>query len=310
MLDLNEVNQWKNNGYVIKSNIIENNLITKSIEFLKSTDCENMFVNEFGSNNNQLEFPTGFIIDKITINQNIIKCVKQLLNTDDILLAQSDAWRKTDKNSLNSDQRMHMDYGNNTFLHPSDWNMPETVAIIIYFSDINDTGGGTAIVPRQNDDDELYKAPYVNMPGYGNLKFYNNKSQAEEYLSKFNGIGKFRNKLYDREIITKPKEGDILFYRLDTWHRGTPLFKGKARYVMNLLFKKKECYWINYWNIGLTRKMYDGFLEKMFTEMTPEQRSVLGVPKPGDKYWTLEKLEYLKARYPNINIQPYKLYIN
>ena len=79
---------------------------------------------------------------------------------------------------------------------------------------------------------------------------------------------------------------------------------------MNLLFKKKECYWINYWNIGLTRKMYDGFLEKMFTEMTPEQRSVLGVPKPGDKYWTLEKLEYLKARYPNINIQPYKLYIN
>ena len=77
---------------------------------------------------------------------------KQLLNTDDILLAQSDAWRKTDKNSLNSDQRMHMDYGNNTFLHPSDWNMPEAVAIIIYFSDINDTGGGTAIIPRQNDD--------------------------------------------------------------------------------------------------------------------------------------------------------------
>tara|TARA_Y100000991_G_C21948637_1_gene338655 strand:- start:497 stop:1429 length:933 start_codon:yes stop_codon:yes gene_type:complete len=310
MLDLNEVNQWKNNGYVIKSNIIENDLITKSIEFLKSTKCENMFVNEFGSNNNQLEFPTGFIIDKITINQNIIKCVKQLLNTDDILLAQSDAWRKTDKNSLNSDQRMHMDYGNNTFLHPSDWHIPEAVAIIIYFSDINDTGGGTAIVPKQKDDDELYKPPYVNMPGYGNLKFYNNKSQAEEYLSKFNGVGKFRNKLYDREIITTPKEGDILFYRLDTWHRGTPLLKGKIRYVMNLLFKKKECNWINYWNVGLTKKMYNGFLEKMFTEMTPEQRSVLGVPKPGDKYWTLEKLEYLKARYPNINIHPYKLNIN
>ena len=31
--------------------------------------------------------------------------------------------------------------GNNTFLHPPSWDRPDAVAVIIYFSDINITGG-------------------------------------------------------------------------------------------------------------------------------------------------------------------------
>ena len=62
---------------------------------------------------------------------------------------------------------MHMDYGNNTFLHPADWYSPETVAIIIYLSDTNLTEGGTAVVPRIDNNDELYQFPYINMPGLG-----------------------------------------------------------------------------------------------------------------------------------------------
>lgn len=47
---------------------------------------------------------------------------------------------------------MHMDYGNNM------WSMPlegpaEAVAAIVYYSDTKDTGGGTAIVPRQSKVD-------------------------------------------------------------------------------------------------------------------------------------------------------------
>ena len=51
--------------------------------------------------------------------------------------------------------------------------------------------------------------------------------------------------------------------------------------------------------------MYYGFVEKLITEMSPEQRSVIGIPKPGDKYWNETKIQNLKARYPNINVSPY-----
>ena len=62
---------------------------------------------------------------------------------------------------------------------------------------------------------------------------------------------------------------------------------------MNLLWKKKECTWINTWNPGWTKKMYYGNVEDLFTNLTPLQRSLLGVPMPGDKYWTIQKIELL-----------------
>ena len=68
---------------------------------------------------------------------------------------------------------------------------------------------------------------------------------------------------------------------------------------------KKECFWINCWNPGWTKKMYYGSLEKLFSNMTPIQRSILGVPLPGDKYWNIKKINILKMRYPNIDIEPY-----
>ena len=74
---------------------------------------------------------------------------------------------------------------------------------------------------------------------------------------------------------------------------------------MNLLWKKKECYWINTWNPGWTKKMYYGQLEKMFEEMSPLQRSLFGVPIPGDKYWTFENIQLLRQRYLNIDVNPY-----
>ena len=113
------------------------------------------------------------------------------------------------------------------------------------------------------------------------------------------------NSFVQRQVEANGKKGDILFYRYDVWHRGTSVIPGKSRYVMNLLFKKKECYWINCWNPGFTKWMYYGFIEKLITEMSPEQRSVIGIPKPGNRYWNESKIHNLKARYPNININPY-----
>ena len=94
MLNLSEINEWKENGYCLVKNLIDKNLMNKCIKFVnsrfydKETACK-----DFGSNG-EFDFPTGKIIDYLSINKNIIKCVKQLLNYENILLIQSDAWGK------------------------------------------------------------------------------------------------------------------------------------------------------------------------------------------------------------------------
>lgn len=310
MLSKDNISKWKNNGYCIADNIIPVNLLNECVNKIKQLyQDKELICRDFGSDG-KLDFPTGICIDYVSLNENLLNCVQQLLGTKEILLCQCDTWCKKGSNVLteqsNNDQRMHMDYGNNTFLHPSDWNNPESVAIIIYLSDVNETSGGTAVVPRIDDNDELYKSPYINMPGLCGDKFINNKKDAELYYKEKNiEVFDFRKKLYEREMRLVPKLGDILFYRLDVWHRGTPVNKGKVRFVMNLLFKKKECYWINQWNSGWTKKMYYGSIEELFVKLSPYQRSILGVPLPGDKYWDIEKINYLKYRYPNIDINPY-----
>lgn len=305
-----EINNWKEKGYTVIKNLFHKKTIGKCVSFLNNKfNNINNTNNDFGSNG-ELEFPSGEIIDKITINEKLIQIVQKLLDSENILLVQSDTWSKSgeinNNSQSNKDQRMHMDYGNNTFLHPSPWNTPEAVAAIVYFSDTTETHGGTAIVPKKDKHDELYQFPYINMPGQNKYPFFNNKKFAEEYFKKNHiEIYNFRQKLYNREIIPEYLTGDVLFYRLDVWHRGTPVRPNKIRNVMNLLWKKKECYWINTWNPGWTKKMYYSQLEKMFEEMSPLQRSLFGVPLPGDKYWTLENIQLLKYRYLNIDVKPY-----
>ena len=313
-MSIENLEKWKKEGYFIISDLIPKNMILESEKLMKKLyENKELSVKDFGSQG-KLEFPSNTIIDNIVINENVIKCVQKLLNENEILLIQADAWGKKGNddfsNSSNNDQRMHMDYGNNTFLHPSEWNNPECVAMIIYLSNTNKTQGGTSIVPRKGSNDELYKFPYKNMPGISNNPFVNDKKKSENYF-KSNEIEvyNFRKKLYEREIITKPNIGDILFYRTDVWHRGTPVKKGEIRFVINLLWKKKKCYWINTWNPGWTKNMYYGYVEELFTNMSPLQRSILGVPLPNDDYWDEEKINLLKMRYPKIDINPYLKYI-
>ena len=310
MLSSNQIDKWRNQGYLIVRDFFNKKLMNNCVELMNSEyyDAESAS-KDFGSKG-KLEFPSNTILDWISVDSDLIKCVKQLLNCYEILLIQSDAWGKagkeTDTEFSNNDQRMHMDYGNNTFLHPSSWSNPESVAAIVYFSDTNETGGKTAVVPRQGNYDELYQYPYINMPGQNKYKFYNDKTHSEEYFKKnYPDIYNFRKKLYNREILADTNKGDILFYRLDTWHRGTPVKKGKVRNVMNLLWKKKDCFWINNWNPGFSKKMYYGYLENFISLLTPDQRGTLGFPLPGDKYWNRENIKLLQFRYPNINILPY-----
>ena len=188
MLSIIEINQWREKGYVVVKNLLDKEILSNSIEFLHTLyNSKELSIRDFGSDG-KLEFPSDTVLDYLSMDENVIRCVQQLLGCIEISLLQCDTWGKKGSTDFseqsNNDQRMHMDYGNNMFLHPSNWDTPEAVAAIIYLSDVNKTEGGTAVVPKTDNTYKLYKFPYANMPGINNNIFINNKQDAEDYFYK------------------------------------------------------------------------------------------------------------------------------
>lgn len=319
-LSSNQIKQWKENGYLLIDGLLEEDIFEKAKNKLyslyphyDSIDKTNTIANsqDFGSNG-YLEFPCVYQeINDVTISNNIIYACEQLLD-EEVRLLQSDAWSKYggDKNSNpknNRDQRIHVDYPNNTLVHPSSWDTPDAVAIIVYFNDHKKVGGGTAVVPKENTNDLNYKWPLIANPGVAGLPWLNDKESIEAILEKdYPDVYQFRKELYKKEKKVAYNPGTVLFYRHDIWHRGTPVNLGQVRHVINLGYRRESCDWLTTWNPGWARPMYHEtfFLEKMIAQMTVKQRNILGFPKPGHKYWNQKTLEAVTKRYGPFGFDP------
>ena len=201
-------------------------------------------------------------LNDLALHPRITQGVRELLGlaqNEVPLLSQAECWVKRDADAnpnlpmefVNTDQRMHCDYPNHYLTHPPPWDQPEAVAMIVYLDDGEECGGPTAYVSREGETDEAYAYPYVHMPGVGDIPWLNDRTCAEAYLKENHpASNEFRKKLYEREQYVRYKVGTVLIYRLDLWHRGTPLHPNKDRAVVNLLFKRSEAKHITSWHRG------------------------------------------------------------
>ena len=305
MLSNSQIQTWKEEGAVIcqlPASVVDPALTWLNVNFtLDQIDRNHM---DFGTPDRKFEFPT-FIdpIDDLVLSEPLILAAQKLLGTHDVRLIQADLWPKIGvadelhEAQANTDQRMHMDYGNNTVLHPQ-WDTPDVVAAVVYYDDCDETGGGTAYVPRHGVDDPVYQPPYVNMPGQAGNPFFNDRAAVESWFKENDpNVYELRQQLYEREKVVQFKPGTILFYRHDLWHRGRPLVAGKLRRVHNLAWKRADARGVSHWNEGFARKSYYGNVESIIGRSTPLQRSVLDFPLPGDDYWSIERLKNVEARF-------------
>ena len=305
MLTKDQVNIWKHQGAFVMQ--LPGEVINPSLNWLNNNftldqvDPDHL---DFGSPGRKFEFPTSVKpLDNLVLNEYLIFAVQQLLDITDVRLLQADLWPKigieadTHEAQANTDQRMHMDYGNNTVLHP-DWQSPEAVAAIIYYDNGEETAGGTAFVPRQGDADPVYQPPFIHMPGQAGKPFFNDRQTVEHWFEKNDADAhKLRSALYAREQLVNFKPGTILFYRHDLWHRGTPVTPGKLRRVHNLAWRRADARGWSNWNEGWARQSYYGRVESIIGRSTPLQRSLLDFPMPGDSYWTPQRIDHVEARF-------------
>jgi hypothetical protein len=269
-----EIVKWKTDGSVVVRKPIP---VPEQVEIMKNiyTKFTIDTINHDFGNDGATTFPCKYnAINKVALDDFFIRAAQELLETYDVMLIQSVAWAKYGEKGNNSDQRMHMDYGNNSLSHPPPFDSPEVVAFILYYSDTSIVGGGTRFVPRLPDkDDRWYRAPYIHMPGQAGIPFENDKNRAENMLSKRNI---HREELYRREKCPVFHVGDVLVYRHDVYHRGTPVKKNCIRYVHNIAYKKRDCTWIYTWT-NFAQKMYYGYMEQFILTLNPVQLYVLGM---------------------------------
>ncbi|NRA04541.1 MAG: phytanoyl-CoA dioxygenase family protein [Myxococcales bacterium] len=319
-----QVSAWREQGFVLVDGVFPDSLLRRACEaaassFPDADTPEAEVVNDFGSSG-VLEFPAEApAVNQLTLHPRVLNAVGQLLGSEvvDLRLTQSDLWAKYGRAAKpggdrdNSDQRMHTDYPNHTLTHPPPWYEPEAVELILYLSDVDDCGGATALVPRTGSDDPAYVWPISNMPGVGDLEWINDRSAAEAALrDRAPEIAHFRDThLYPREVRARFRVGSVLFYRHDTWHRGTPLHRGSRRFAQNMTFRKSGSEWISVLQRGWAWAMYrrSGVMEKLLANASVEQRCVLGFPGPGHPYWTPATLAAVAARFGplGMDLTPY-----
>jgi hypothetical protein len=322
VLTKDQVESWRERGFCLVDGIFPPFLLSAVCDIAHEQYPDNGCVvqAEFGATTEEsrsMIFPTlpegKTKLNEIPLNTRLINACHQLLLTKDIRLCQSELWHKRgtaqqayDRDE-NTDQRIHIDAWNHYITAPPQWDAPEAVSIIVYYDDHDKKGGETAVVPRKGPLDAAYhiidgdENPLLLTPGgRSDLPWFNDRTYVEKWFEeKHPYIHKFRQGLYEREAKAAYKTGTVLFYRMDTWHRGTPLFEGQVRRTHNLVYKKADCEWHNSWNAGCAKDMYTRrqVVERMLCKCTENQRNVLGYPPASSSYWTAYTKALTDQRY-------------
>ncbi|MEL6981485.1 MAG: hypothetical protein AAFO29_03580 [Actinomycetota bacterium] len=313
-----QVASWRHSGFVLVDGLLPEELVAEVVDLGRGRfpEPDSPGADDFRHFGSALVFPAAeSAFDRATLHPRLLAAVGQLLDqpVSDLRLTQSTLWPKYGRapdgpeRGGNDDQRIHVDYPNHMLVHPTPWDRPAAVEVIVYYSDHGHSGGSTAVVPRQGPEDPLYPWPIVGSPGIGPLPWIDARSEAEDYLADHRPeLASFRSQLYRREVHTRFRPGTVLLYRHDTWHRGTPLLPGARRLAQNLTFRRADATWIETLHRGWSWSMYrpDQYVERFVAELSVDQRSVLGVPPPGHPYWCPATVEAMTARYGAFGFDP------
>lgn len=224
-----------------------------------------------------LPYQASVEMNLISLHPQLIALAKKLLGVDRVELYQSHTWAKY-TGEADYDQAFHCDFGNHTLTVPADESSARTVNFVIYVSDVTDDVGALHYVAKQDAAEVL---------GTGAITATLEQQSA----------------LKTRQRSAAGPAGSVLAYGIDTFHRGTNLTKPDGyRYTMTVSFKAAGNSQIGFhvWQFSPERPWH-----LIFAKATPEQLNCLGIPLPGDPFWTPRTLALTQARWPDWNMSAY-----
>tara|TARA_E500000331_G_scaffold301456_2_gene302882 strand:- start:2920 stop:3834 length:915 start_codon:yes stop_codon:yes gene_type:complete len=229
-------------------------------------------------NIDSLPYAASPAINLISLHPELIAFAHGLLEVDQVHLYQCHTWAKF-TGEADYDQEFHCDFYNHTLTVPGDLPQQRTVDFILYITDVHDDLGALHYVTKPDarqviGEDTVYLKPELQMA------------------------------LKKKERSGAGFSGTLLAHSIDTFHRGTNLTRPEGRrYTMTAGYKRAGNDHIGF-HVWQSRGA-PGF-DVFFEHATPEQLFCLGVPLPGDPFWTERTLRLSQVRWPDWDISEYR----
>ncbi len=225
----------------------------------------------------QFPYP-GARLNAITLHPDLIAFAQRMAAGTPMYCEQSHLAFKRKGQPGDQDQGMHCDYGNHTLAYPPDDPAYWQTAYLLYYTEVTANHAPTAVCSRRHYPEKiLWPAHY---------------RRAE------------RPALYDNEVRVIVPAGSLLIYSMRTFHRGTPFLAEGGRLAHFVTFAPAAWKWLGIvgWSAQAIKPAFRAWIETA----TPAERELLGFPPPGHSYWTEETLAGVGARYPRMNMAPYR----
>jgi hypothetical protein len=217
-------------------------------------------------------------LNRLVLHEDLIDLAEEFLGLADIRLYQAMVSAKYADGALDDEQLLHVDYGNHTLVVPRPEVGFQQLEFFVYLSDVSETAG-TRMVSRQLTTGVPTERTYLSTTEYAHL--------------------------YRAEVPASAPAGSILAYRPDVYHRGVRMTAaGEARFMLAVSYKPVGTDWLG-------SQAWPGAAESMawhrFMQSTNvRQLTVLGFPAPGHPYWNQETLRGVAARYPFLDMAPWR----
>ncbi|MFC3068315.1 phytanoyl-CoA dioxygenase family protein [Phenylobacterium soli] len=233
-------------------------------------------------NLDSIPFDGCHALNLIGLHPALIAFARAALGVEEVYLYQCQAWAKY-TGAADYDQPFHCDYLNHTLVAPSEDTTRNTCTVMCYFSDVTEGHGPMHYVPRPLS--EPIAPPEATIGGPPE-------------------VAELHRRLAPHARSTAGPAGSIFPYSIDLYHRGTNLTApGGVRYAVTACFKRAGDD-----SIAFTAWPFHHMKPwgQLFARATADQLACLGVPRPGDPFWTETTLARAQRRYPDWDLAPYR----
>lgn len=226
------------------------------------------------------EFPfKSSRINKLVVHDVLIDLATELLGTQDVRLYLALLSAKYPHQSSGYNQLLHTDYPNHSLVVPRGDAGYQHLETFVYLNDVSARNGATRLVSRTRTESIPVEQHTLNLDDFGPL--------------------------YDDPGEASGPAGSVVAYSPDVYHRSVDVTEpGQARFMLHVAYRPARLEWVGYqaWPI----KGFSPEWHKFVAQASVRQLTVLGFPKPGDPYWTEATLSGVAARYPGLDMSPWR----
>jgi len=221
------------------------------------------------------EFPyRSWDLNRLAFHPDLVDAAARYLETEELHLYKVELWAKY-AGAVDYDQPLHRDYGSHSLVVPRVDGRYQQLTTFVFFSDVTVEDAPTRIVPHERGKDIPFTPLYFEPGG-----------------------------LAAAEVPAVGSAGSLLVYRTDVLHRGSNFTRaGRSRFSILADYQARGTTWGG--KMAWPKQSPERWA-KLLPQCTVRERDLFGFPRPGDAYWNEQTLTDVAARYPGMDMTPYR----